>query len=516
LRGPALGGQGVNGMCVEGGDWDGEEGLLPCIDWPVGFENLPDGSNGDGDEGKDGGGKGRTVDVVGAAAPTPATNRPKRPVSSLSSLVLSIGANESYHKVYKRGGSTSPFGSQNVMETERLIPHVQPDTVTAVRQMISTGHDPSIHVPKLVEFVQNEDDSALQIESVGLLATISGSHTNVVVESGAVPIFVRLLTSANDDIREEVVRAVGNIAGDSPLFRDMVLQGGALGPLLQQLTDGSKPSMLRIATWALKKFCGEISSPRLEQISPALPTLARLIRSVDEEVRYRQPLTEECFCLYPQIEGACEMVLAVVGAGVCQPLVELLDHASPSVHLGVLWAMNGIVSSEDQHTQVLIDSNVLPRLHHLLVSSHHQKLREKTCQVIWMITTGREEQIQSVMETGIIPVFIQLLADADSDIRGHAATAILNVTKIGEPEKVKEWIPPLLNLLENDDDTHVILTVLEILEKIFRKVRLMIGVHRVTTIVGMSMHVVVCAQNSCIELTVEDRGRFVCFVLIGM
>ncbi|CAM9854898.1 unnamed protein product [Ectocarpus sp. 6 AP-2014] len=494
--------------------------------------------------------KGRTVDVIGAAAPTPATTRPERPekrqkrsgisVSSLSSVVSSVGSNACYHEFYKHGGSTSPFrpesegllktavheasaperwqlllydttstrppsvrdfapvmngdweearaetdgkearqiqGGRNVMETERRSQQVQLDTITSVRQMLSTGRDPSIHVPKLVEFVQNEDDSALQIESVGLLATISGRHTNVVVENGAVPVFVRLLTSTNDDIREEVVRAVGNIAGDSPFSRDMVLQRGALGPLLQQLTDRSKPSMLRIATWALKRFCGEISPPRLEQVSPALPTLARLIRSVDEEVlrnacaalRYLcAPVLEASFLAGIGARMHREMVQAVVGAGVCQRLVELLDHASPAVHLEVLWAMNGIVSSEEQHTQVLIDSNVLPRLHHLLVSSHHQKLREKTCQVICRITTGREEQIQAVIEAGIIPTLIQFLADVNSDIRRYAAAAISNVTEFGEPEEVKGWIPLLFILLESD--TQGILRVLEILEKFLKVV----------------------------------------------
>ncbi|CAM9289288.1 unnamed protein product [Ectocarpus sp. 8 AP-2014] len=368
-------------------------------------------------------------------------------------------------------------GGWNVMETERLSQQVQLDTITAVRQMLLTGRDPSIHVPKLVEFVENEDDSALQIVSVGLLATISGSHTNVVVENGAVPIFVRLLTSANDDIREEVVRAVGNIAGDSPFSRDMVLQGGALGPLLQQLTDRSKLSVLRIATWALSKFCGEISPPRLEQVSPALPTLARLIRSVDEEVLRNACAALRYLCA-PGLDadflagiGARmhrEMIQVVVGTGFCQRLVELLDHASPAVHLEVLWTMNGIVSSEDQHTQVLIDSNVLPRLHHLLTSSHHQKLREKTCQVICRITTGREEQIQAVIEAGITPTLIQFLADVNSDIRRYAASAISNVTELGEPEEVRRWIPPLFILLEND--TQGIFRVLEILEKFLKAV----------------------------------------------
>ena len=38
-----------------------------------------------------------------------------------------------------------------------------------------------------------------------------------------------------DDVREQAVWALGNIAGDSPTCRDLVLREGAMQPLLQQV-----------------------------------------------------------------------------------------------------------------------------------------------------------------------------------------------------------------------------------------------------------------------------------------
>lgn len=50
---------------------------------------------------------------------------------------------------------------------------------------------------------------------------------------GAVPIFIQLLMSPNEDVREQAAWALGNIAGDSVDCRDMVLNHGALPALLQ-------------------------------------------------------------------------------------------------------------------------------------------------------------------------------------------------------------------------------------------------------------------------------------------
>jgi len=223
---------------------------------------------------------------------------------------------------------------------------------------------------------------------------------------------------------------------------------------------------MRNTTWTLSNLCRGKPPPPLAWVAPALGTLANLIYSSDVEV-----LTDACWALSYLSDSQTETISAVIQAGVCRRLVELLQHSSPLVQTPALRAVGNIVTGDDAQTQVIITSGALPFLGQLL--SHAKKaIRKEAAWTISNITAGNRDQIQAVISDNLIPAVTNLLETADFDIKKEAAWVISNATSGGSPQQIQYLvecgcIKPLVDLL-SVSDSKIIVVALEALENILK------------------------------------------------
>ncbi|CAI9103937.1 OLC1v1002533C1 [Oldenlandia corymbosa var. corymbosa] len=310
-------------------------------------------------------------------------------------------------------------------------------------------------LPLLAKFLLRDDFPELQFEAAWALATVASGtsdHTREVIDQDVVPIFVKLLSSPIDHVREQVcvflkaVWALGKIAGDSPTFRDIVLSKDALSPLLAQRNEYATVSMLRNVALTLFNFCRGNPHPPFDQLSSSLFIFD------DPDV-----LTCACWALSHLSDDTNKnCIQAVIRTGVCPRLVELLSHSSTSVVIPALRTFMNIARGDDSQRQIIIDRGVLSCLPNLLMHGDNKTIKKVACWTIYNIAAGRKMQNKAVIDAGLIRPLIHLLQTVESDIKQEAAKTVFNLICGGTRHGnnilgLERFIPPLCDLLESDD-----------------------------------------------------------------
>jgi HEAT repeat protein len=105
--------------------------------------------------------------------------------------------------------------------------------------LLSIEHSPPIQqviesgiVPQFVDFLARKEDPDLLFEAACALMHITGgtsSDTKVVVASGAVPLLIELLSDTREDVKQQALLALANIAVDSTQSRDMLWEMEIMG-----------------------------------------------------------------------------------------------------------------------------------------------------------------------------------------------------------------------------------------------------------------------------------------------
>lgn len=344
------------------------------------------------------------------------------------------------------------------------------------RRMLSVEDSPPIQevidcgvVPKLMEFLTYTSEEKLQFEAAWTITNIasgSTSHTRCIVENGGINYFVHLLGSPSGEVREQAVWALGNIAGDSPTFRDLVLcTQGSVQRLISILTHTQvkpKLTMVRNATWCMSNFCRGKPKPDFDQIKQCIPVLNHLVKQSDPEV-----LTDACWALSyvtdDQTHNNKKIDAVIAQEGICKRLIHLLQHGTNSVQVPALRTIGNIVTGDDVQTQKMLANNPLPALLGTL-SCQRKNLRKETCWTISNITAGTAKQIQLVIDANLISPLVNILKEDQFDVQKEAAWAIANICSGGTDQQIRfvvsqAAIPALIIMMKLHDPKMVLVSL---------------------------------------------------------
>eukprot|EP00756_Hemistasia_phaeocysticola_P021985 Hpha_TRINITY_DN15805_c0_g3::TRINITY_DN15805_c0_g3_i1::g.190162::m.190162 len=350
------------------------------------------------------------------------------------------------------------------------------ESASTIRRMLSREHNPPIDeviqagcVPLLVAHLGRHDQPRLQFESEWALTNIASGTTEqcqVVIHAEACPRFVELTGSMDPDVKEQAVWAIGNIAGDSAVYRDLMIGLGALPRLIGIISMNPGVTLLRCATWAMSNCLRSKPIPELTSVRAALPVATQLLRQTDDAV-----LIDAAWALSYASDGPNDRIEAVLA---CQPLpalMELLKREQQTLLTPALRTIGNIVTGTTPQTQAVLEAGVLPVIGNLM--SHPVKAIRKECS--WFlsnVTAGTRDQIQLIIQSGLLAPLVEALGAAEWEVRKESTWAITNLTFQGTIEQIHAVVmagclEPLLDQL-SVSDPKIITVALEALQNIIR------------------------------------------------
>lgn len=290
---------------------------------------------------------------------------------------------------------------------------VQLEGVVGIRRFLSNDQNPPIKnvidsgiVPKLLEFMIQEDEPKFQYESAWAITNIcsgESQHVKYIISLGGLEIIINLLDCNSEEVVDQGIWAIGNITGDSVKFRDTCLELNCLEKMLDALNRfPDSNSILRNTVWAASNLTRGKPFPDWDKVSVLLPILHQCIASVHST----EVLSDALWCL----SYISDMkIQEVIDQGCVPYLVSHLFDPNLSIVTPALRALGNLVTGDDAQTnEVLSCPEFLPRVFEL-TSSPRKTLRKEAFWTISNITAGNPEQIEAVLQN---PTFVQVLKNS--------------------------------------------------------------------------------------------------------
>ncbi len=162
---------------------------------------------------------------------------------------------------------------------------------------------------------------------------------------------------------EQAIWGLGNIAGEDPKIRDLVIHSGAVDPVAILLMQSAPhTNFVRNASWTLSNFCRGRPTPPIHLVKNAVIALAKIFLEHDIE----DILIDVCWAFSYLTDGSEDDMITMFDQPVLKRFVQLLEYPNVAISVPCLRSIGNLVTGSDAQTQAIIDQGLLVSLEKLL------------------------------------------------------------------------------------------------------------------------------------------------------
>lgn len=322
----------------------------------------------------------------------------------------------------------------------------------------------------MVRFLGYDDEPMLQFEAAWVLTNVASTDfTKSVVEAGALPGTVRLLECPMGIVREQAAWLLGNVAGDGPELRDVVLRSGAMSSLLRNVQSPHSISLLKNVMWLISNLCRGKPQPDFEVVKDSIPAILYAAKhqytSIDAQI-------DSLWALSYLTDGPDERIKEIINFDVIRFAMSGLSSGKSSAITPSLRVLGNIVTGTTEPTQAVIDAGILEVIFPFL--SHAKKtIRRESAWLLSNIAAGTEDQVGALLKkTSLVALLVDMSRNASWEIRKECIYAVSNMICGGSPKHIAtlvdmDAIESMTDVLDLTD-SGMVLVALEAVENVLR------------------------------------------------
>ena len=262
------------------------------------------------------------------------------------------------------------------------------------------------------------------------------------VNAGAIPVLVQLLSSPDVDVQYYCTTALSNIAVDAGNRKRLAQTESRLVQSLVNLMDSStnrqqespSPKVQCQAALALRNLASD-EKYQLEIVrAKGLPPLLRLLQSSYLPLILSAVACIRNISIHPMNESP------IIEAGFLKPLVELLGSTdNEEIQCHAISTLRNLAASSDRNKQLVLEAGAVQKCKELVLKVPLSVQSEMTAAIAVLALS--DELKTHLLNLGVFDVLIPLTDSESIEVQGNSAAALGNLSSKGKHLiKVHCWL----------------------------------------------------------------------------